>query len=110
MRYSAIIVCLFLVFVAPALSNDKKKAPEGFPPVERGPEHKVLEGLVGAWDAKVKLFLDPKKPLESNGVMKRTMILGGNFLQESFSGEIAGKKFEGLGLIGYDYNKDKFLT
>jgi hypothetical protein len=42
--------------------------------------------------------------------MTRTMILGGNFLQESFQGEFAGKNFAGLGIIGYDYNKDKFTT
>jgi hypothetical protein len=93
----------------PANVTDKKKDQE-FPPVERGLEHKVLESLVGTWDASIKFYVSPEKPLESKGVMTRTMILGGNFLQESFTGEFVGKKFAGQGVIGYDYNKEKFVT
>ena len=107
--FLTIIISITVCFHA-ASGGEKKQDTGGFPPVERGLEHKVLEGLVGTWDARVKLFLDPKKPLESDGVMTRTMILGGNYLQESFTGEIAGKKFAGLGIIGHDYNKDKFIT
>jgi hypothetical protein len=103
---------LLIAFAAwfPASAREKKKDKDDFPLVQRGLEHKVLEGLVGVWDAKIKFYVNPEKPLESSGVMTRTMILGGNFLQESFQGEFAGKKFAGLGIIGYDYNKDKFTT
>ncbi len=101
---------LTLTMAAPGSAGDKKKAPGGPPPVERGPEHKVLESLVGTWDANVKYYINPIKPLESKGVMTRTMILGGNYLQESFQGDFTGKNFAGLAIIGYDYNKDKFMT
>ena len=38
------------------------------------------------------------------------MILDGNFLQENFKGKFLGKDFIGLGMIGYDSLKKKFLT
>jgi hypothetical protein len=99
------------VVIGPARAGDEKKKDVGvFPPVKRGPEHKILESLVGTWDAKVSFYLDPKKPVESTGVMKRKMILGGNFLRESFTGEFVGNKFAGLALIGYDANKRKYVT
>jgi hypothetical protein len=92
-------------------SVDKKKDPGNLPLVERGPEHKILENLVGEWDVKVRFYFpDPKKPSESKGIMTRNMILGGNFLQESFTGEFVGQPFAGLSLIGFDANKERFVT
>ena len=104
---------LFLstITLAGNAGGDKKKDAEGFPPVERGPEHKVLGTLVGSWDAKVKFYFpDPTKPSESKGTMTRKLILGGNFLHESFQGEFVGKKFAGVALIGFDVNKKIFET
>jgi len=92
-------------------SADKKRDPGNFPLVERGPEHKILESLVGEWDVKVRFYFpDPKKPSESKGIMSRKMILGGNFLQESFTGEFVGQPFAGLSLIGFDADKERFVT
>src|SRR6185295_5865294 len=50
------------------------------------------------------------KPTETTGTMTRIMILDGNFMQESFSGEFFGSQFKGMSLVGYDYNKKKFTT
>src|ERR1051326_8300687 len=81
--------------------DDKKKIE--FPPVKRGPEHKVLQSLVGNYDAKVKFWMDPSKPpTETTGVMNRKMILGGNFLQENSKGKFMDKPFAGMGAVGYD--------
>src|SRR5687767_10071344 len=90
------LISLAMLSLAAATSaGDKKKddkkdvGPIG--KVELGPEHKVLESLVGAWEAKVKMFIDPKKPaMESTGTMTRKMVLGGNYLQESYQGDIFG--------------------
>jgi hypothetical protein len=100
----------FVVILPASAGGDKKKDAGEFPAVKRGPEHKILESLVGTWDAKVKFYVDPKKPVESTGVMTRKMILGGNFLRESFKGEFVGKKFAGLAIIGYDAHKQKYVT
>jgi hypothetical protein len=79
--------------------------------IELGPEHQLLESLTGTFDADVKAyFLDAKKPKTSKGVLTRTMILGGNFLQESLTGEFFGSKFIGLGIVGFDQNKQKYVN
>ena len=92
-------------------SADKEKDPRNFPFVERSPEHKILESLVGEWDVKVRFYFpDPKKPSESKGIMTRKMILGGNLLQESFAGDFVGQPVVGLSLIGFDANKERFVT
>jgi hypothetical protein len=89
-------------------AGDKKKPVP--PAIERGPEYKVLEALVGTYDAKVKVLLDPQKPQESTAVMKRTMILDGLFLQESYQGKFFGKAFTGTGLIGWDPTKKRYTN
>src|SRR6266404_2460383 len=101
------ITCLVLLVAALSMplcnlsagDKDKKGPPE--PP---GPaiEVKQLAELVGTFDCKVTVFLPEGKPLESTGVMKREMVLGGRFLQEDFDGSFAGKPFKGHGLTGYD--------
>jgi Protein of unknown function (DUF1579) len=104
-----IIVFMSAAIAIPVGAGDKKKD-EGPGKVERGPERKVLESLVGTFDAQVKVYFpDPTKPTATTGVMTRTMILGGNFLQESFSGEFFGSKFTGLGIVGFDPIKKKYM-
>jgi hypothetical protein len=78
---------------------------------KRGPEHKILKSLEGDYDAKVVFFtVDPKGPVEFAGTMTRTMILNENFLQESFKGKLPNGEFLGLGMIGYDSLKQKYVT
>jgi Protein of unknown function (DUF1579) len=75
-----------------------------------GPEHKLLAKLEGTWDCKAKFWMGPGEPKESTGAMKRTMIMGGLYLQEKFAGDFLGTKFQGFGVIGYDTNKKKFVS
>jgi len=68
-----------------------------------GPAHKALDVLVGNWQAEVKCWMDPDGPPNvSQGTAKATWILNGRFLQEEFHGEMMGKPFTGLSLLGYD--------
>lgn len=107
--YRSLALVLIAILAPKTDADDKKKTP-ALPAVERGPEHKLLASFAGTWDAKVKYFINSAKPIESDGVMTRTMILDGNYLQESFKGSFVGKGFSGIALIGYDYHKDKFMT
>ena len=76
-----------------------------------GPEHKQLESLVGNWRATCKTWKDPgQKPEVSEGTLMRKPIMGGRFLQEDFTGMIAGKSFQGLGTIGFDRAKQKYVA
>src|SRR5262249_10179274 len=75
-----------------------------------GPEHKVLEPLVGTFSAKVKLYMDPTKPpVESEGTMTRQWIFDGRYLQEDFEGTFEKKPFKGRGIVTYDPQKKQYV-
>jgi Protein of unknown function (DUF1579) len=75
-----------------------------------GPELQAMEPLVGSWKAKVLFWQDPTKaPQESEGTMTRKWIMGGRILQEDFDGKFAGADFKGLGLMGFDPQKKKYV-
>jgi hypothetical protein len=76
-----------------------------------GPEHKLLEPLVGTWEAKVKFWMDPgESPQTSEGTLVRKSILDGRFVQEQYEGKIADKPFHGVGMRGYDRGKKKYTA
>jgi hypothetical protein len=76
-----------------------------------GPEHKLLEPLVGTWNSKCKMWLDPAAtPQVSEGTLVRKSILGGRFICEEFDGKMMDKPFQGFGTMGYDRAKEKFVS
>jgi hypothetical protein len=110
-------LALALLAVVPASSQDKKA--EGQPLdleaylklAEPGPQHKLLEPLVGTWTYKAKLWMDPSKPpTESTGTCERKWILGNRYLEEHIKGDEKDRPFAGRGLIGYDNGQKKYVT
>jgi hypothetical protein len=88
-------------------AQDKKDQPD---PSAPGVEHKLLEVLAGNYSAKARAFVEPgKPPEESAGVMKRKMIMGGRFLQEEYEGKIGPESFSGMGIIGFDKIRKKYV-
>ncbi len=78
-----------------------------------GPEHAKLQPLVGTWTYTCKFWMDPSQPpMESQGTIERTWVLGGRFLEEKVTGTtFEGKPgFEGFGLIGYDNGRQKYTS
>jgi hypothetical protein len=76
-----------------------------------GPEHKKLEPLVGDWTLTIKLWTDPNQfPAQATGTAQRKWIMGGRFVQENVQINCQGKKFEGMGLVGYDAVQKKFTA
>jgi len=76
-----------------------------------GPEHKLLEPLVGSWHAKVNCWMDPTQPAQaSDGTLVRKSIMGGRFVQEDYDGKMMDQPFQGLGILGYDRAKKQFVT
>jgi len=107
----AVLALLGMISNLPSSAGDKKEGPPGFDVPKPGPEHKMLAGLAGTFKAEVKM-MDPTgsgKSLESKGTMKRSVILDGRYVKEDFAGEFLGQKFKGMGLVGYDTNKKKFV-
>ena len=74
-----------------------------------GPAHKALEAFVGNWKGEVKTWCEPGGvPQVSKATSKAKWTLNGHFVEEEFHGEMMGKPFQGLMLMGYDNTKQKF--
>ena len=76
-----------------------------------GPEHKKLEPLVGTFEASSKMWYAPgQAPTESKGTCENKWILGGRYVQQTYTSSFNGQTYEGLGLWGYDNGKKKFTN
>lgn len=76
-----------------------------------GAEHKMLSGLAGKWKTISKMWhTADAKPEESKGNAVFKSILGGRWLQQEFKGKAMGQNFEGIGMIGYDNVKGKYVS
>jgi hypothetical protein len=77
-----------------------------------GPEHKMLEALIGTWQAEVKMWMEPgQAPNVSTGTLTRKLILGGRFIHEDFKGKLLDDKtFHGIGTLGFDRAKRKYVA
>jgi hypothetical protein len=75
-----------------------------------GPEHAMLAKGVGRWNCTVKSWMDPSaEPEVSQGTEESQMIFGGRYLQSRFNGSMHGAPFEGMGTLGYDNVKKKYV-
>lgn len=88
-----IVVCLATVNLSFA---------QDFP--KPGPEHEKLKELVGNWDALMDMGGQKTK---AKATYKS--ICDGMWVVSDFEGELAGAKFHGHGLDGYDLNKKKYV-
>jgi hypothetical protein len=75
-----------------------------------GKYHKMLDPLVGTFQAEVKIWMDPTstEPNVSHGAMTNSWILDGRFVQHEYEGEFMGEAFRGKGLTGYSNNAEEF--
>ena len=71
--------------------------------------HKALEPLVGEWTAEVKCWMAPDAPpTVSKGTAKVEWTMNGRFIRQDFNGDMMGKPFHGVGMTGYDNQKQKY--
>src|SRR5262245_20973698 len=106
----AVSVAILGFVSAPARSDeakDKKGLEEWMKMAEPAPEVKLLEPIAGQWKYYSKFWPAPgAEPIQGKGLCTRAFILGDRFLQEDVEERegpgIAGRKFSGLGLMGYD--------
>jgi hypothetical protein len=91
---------------------DMEKAMEVYQRVGTpGEQHKQLARLAGSWTTKTKAWMEPDKPpMEGTGTCEQTMILGGRYLEQKYTGEMMGNPFEGINLIGYDNYTGKYVS
>jgi hypothetical protein len=93
-------------------AGGKKKDEPALPPqMQPGPEHKQLASYAGNWNIKAKFWMSPDaKPEDSEGVVTRTVILDGRYLQETFKGKAGGMEFTGIGVWGYDNLRKHYFS
>jgi len=76
-----------------------------------GPMHELLKPMAGNWKTTAKSWLKPgAEPSVSEGTCESTWILGNRYLQSTYKGDMGGMPFEGWGLMGYDNQKQEFVS
>jgi hypothetical protein len=94
-RTLSLLTCSLLLTASTARAQE---------PPKPGTEHEKLKQLEGTWDCTIKMM-----GVESKGVMKYKMEVGGLWLVSDFVGEFGGMKFTGKGLDTYDAQKKKYV-
>jgi hypothetical protein len=75
-----------------------------------GEAHKVLNDKVGKWNMKVKMIMAPGAPAqESPATNEVKWIMDGRYLEDHTEGTFNGMPFHGLGHVGYDNMKKKYV-
>lgn len=75
-----------------------------------GPEHAMLAKNAGRWNCSVKSWMDPKaEPITSEGTEESEMVFGGRYMRSHFTGSMMGQPYEGMGTLGYDNTKKKYV-
>ncbi len=75
-----------------------------------GPMHELMKPLAGNWKTTARTWMKPGEPTVSEGTCESTWILGNRYLQSTYRGDMQGMPFEGYGLMGYDNQKQEFVS
>ena len=96
---------------APPVTPEQQMAVEDFLESQSpGEQHEKLAPLIGRFEARILHWISPDQaPSESSGVLENTWALGGLFVLSQYRGEELGRPFEGLGLLGYDTLRQKYV-
>ncbi|MDX2147887.1 MAG: DUF1579 domain-containing protein [Planctomycetota bacterium] len=76
-----------------------------------GAQHEKFKEMEGDWECTMRVWMEgPQgKPTEEKGSANYKVILGGRYLQQTFSGSMMGMPFEGVGLTGFDNIRKQFV-
>ena len=74
-------------------------------------EHEDFKKSVGDWTATSKHFMGPDAPpMESKGTATARLAFGGRFLEQDYTGEMAGQTFTGKLYVGFDTVDKEFVS
>lgn len=74
-----------------------------------GPQHKMLEPLVGKWTFTCKTMMPGMPTEESTGTCETKWAMDGRFIQDDVKGTMMGQPFNGMSFTGYDNFKKKYV-
>jgi len=76
-----------------------------------GEQHEMLAKMIGDWTYAQKMWMAPgSPPMESTGAMTAEAMLDGRFVKATWSAEVMGMQFTGVGINGYDKAKEQLTT
>jgi hypothetical protein len=76
-----------------------------------GENHKMLDAMVGTFDAKMTMWMQPgAPPIVSTGKSDTSWVLGNRYLVEKVDSSFMGMPFAGIGYTGYDNVKKQFWS
>jgi hypothetical protein len=76
-----------------------------------GAPHQMLAAADGEWEANVSMWMDPDSPPNtSTGTAVNKMIHGGRYQYSTFTGNMMGMPFEGIGITGYDNAEKVYVS
>jgi hypothetical protein len=117
-RFAALVLALFTTTALRA-ADEPKAAPANLDPaaLEQAmaeyarvtEKHEGFKHVVGRWKIEMKDFTQGDSPEVSQGQATFQLLLGGRYLQQNFRGEHRGKRFQGMGLTGFDNAQQKFV-
>lgn len=74
-----------------------------------GEPHKLMGNLEGSWTTRSRGWMDPDEPpMESSGTCEQKMILGGRYLRQEYTGDMAGTPYSGINILGYNNQTRKY--
>lgn len=74
-----------------------------------GENHEKLQAMVGEWDFELTFWHTPdSEPQVSKGETKIKSIMDGRFLKQKATSEMHGQPFKGMGIIGYNNEKQHY--
>lgn len=72
-------------------------------------EHLRLASFVGEWEGTTKTWFEPDIVGDESPITgKMSLILGGRFILQEYSGELSGKPLQDVAIIGFDLATNKF--
>ena len=74
-----------------------------------GPEHARFKEAVGTWTTETRMWMGPGEPSVSTGTSEMQVVFDGRYLKERYRCMLEDKPFEGIGLLGYDNHKKKYV-
>jgi hypothetical protein len=75
-----------------------------------GEAHRKLEAIVGTFNTKVKIWMDPAKPpVESTGTTQNSWVLGNRYVEMKYEGTFMGQPYSAIGYQGYDNVRKKYI-
>jgi hypothetical protein len=75
-----------------------------------GAEHDFLKKMEGKWATEVTSCMMGSEPQVSKGKSTKTMILGGRYLEENYTGNMMDMPFSGRNTFAYDNVLKKYRT